>query len=271
VSSLTAWHVDPNDPRAPTLEIWNELSPSERRRVLDALPSELQATLPPEGDPHRIPKHKALDALEAFFRKLGRRVYLSSELPVYYPGERVFAPDLIAVLDVEPGERLRWVVVEEGKGIDFALEVTLSGSRQKDLQENVERYARLKIPEYFVFDRRNHRLHGWRLSGNQYERIVPQGGRWESLVLGLMLAVEAHRVRFYLGTAVVPESEELVARANALVDDLQNRLALAEQRAEEEKQRAEEEKQRAESAERRVHDLEAEVERLRAASKNGEP
>jgi Uma2 family endonuclease len=227
---------------------------------------QLESTLPPEGDPHRIPKHKALDALEAFFRKLGRRVYLSSELPVYYPGERIFAPDLIAVLDVEPGERLRWVVADEGKGI----EVTLSGSRQKDLEENVERYARLKIPEYFVFDRRNGRLYGWRLSGSEYERIVPQGGRWESLVLGLMLAVEAHRVRFYLGTAVVPESEELVARANALVDDLQNHLALAEQRAEEEKQRAEEEKQRAEAAERRLHDLEAEIERLRAASKNGE-
>lgn len=245
------------------MEVWNELSPSERRRVVDALPSEPEATLPPEGDPHRIPKQKALDALDAFFRKLGRRVYLSSELPVYYPGERVFAPDLMAVLDVEPGERLRWVVAEEGKGLDLALEVTLSGSRRKDLEENVERYARLKIPEYFVFDRLNGRLYGWRLGGDQYDRIVPQGGRWESLVLGLTLAVEAGRVRFYLGTAVIPDSEELLARANALVDDLQNRLASAEQRAEEEKQRAEEEKQRAESAGQRIQELEAEIEHLR--------
>ena len=54
----------------------------------------------------------------------------------------MFAPDLIAVLDVEQGERLHWVVAEEGKGIDLALEVTLRGSRKKDLEENVERYAR---------------------------------------------------------------------------------------------------------------------------------
>jgi Uma2 family endonuclease len=249
VSSPTAWHVDPNDPRAPTLEIWESLSPAERRQVVDALPSEIDEDLPPEGDLHRIPKHKALDALDAFFRKLGRRVYLSSELPVYYPGESMFAPDLIAVLDVDPGERLRWVVAEEGKGIDLALEVTLGGSRKKDLEENVERYARLKIPEYFVFDRRDNRLHGWRLAGPQYERIVPQGGRWESLVLGLTLAAEAGRVRFYLGTAVVPESEELLARANALADDLQNRLASAEQRAE--------------SAEQRLRELQAEIDRLR--------
>jgi Uma2 family endonuclease len=256
VSSPTAWHVDPNDPRAPSLEIWESLSAAERRQVVDALPSEIDGALPPEGDPHRIPKQKALDALDAFFRKLGRRVYLSSELPVYYPGERMFAPDLIAVLDVDPGERLRWVVAEEGKGIDLALEVTLRGSRKKDLEENVERYARLKIPEYFVFDRRDNRLHGWRLAGPQYERIVPQGGRWESLVLGLTLAAEAGRVRFYLGTAVVPESEELLARANALADELQNRLASAEQRAEREKQRAE-------SAEQRLRELQAEIDRLR--------
>jgi chromosome segregation ATPase len=88
-------------------------------------------------------------------------------------------------------------------------------------------------------------------------------------VLGLELAVEADRVRFYAGTAAVPELAELVARANAMVDSLQDRVALAEaraeeekQRAEEEKQRAEEEKQRAEEAERRVRELEAELKRL---------
>lgn len=232
------------------------MTATERRAAVDALPSEIDSTSPPEGDPHRIPKQRALEALDAFFKRKGRRVYLSNELPVYYPGEPMFAPDLIAVLDVDPKERLRWVVADEGKGLDFALEVTFQGSRQKDLELNVERYATLGIPEYFVFDRKQQRVYGWHLADNgRYEAIVPQYGRWESAVLGLELAVESDRVRFYAGTAAIPELAELVARANAMVDGLQDRVALAESRAEEAEQRAEE-------AERRVRELQAELQRL---------
>jgi Uma2 family endonuclease len=253
------------------MDVWSALSVAERRAVVDALPSDVESVAPPEGDPHRIPKQRALEALEAFFRRKGRNVYLSSELPVYYPGEEMFAPDLIAVLDAEPRERLRWVVAEEGKGLTFAMEVTLHGSRQKDLERNVERFARLGIPEYFAFDRRQCRLHAWRLTeSGQYAAIVPQLGRWESMVLGLELAVEENRVRFYAGTALVPETQELLSRANALADALQDRLALAErvaeeekERADREKERADREKERADAAERRARALEEELDRQR--------
>jgi Uma2 family endonuclease len=266
-----AYQVDPDDPRAPPMDVWAAMSAAERRALVDALPSDVESQAPPEGDPHRIPKQRALEALDAFFRRKGRRVYLSSELPVYYPGEEMFAPDLIAVLDAEPHERLRWVVAEEGKGLNFAMEVTLHGSRHKDLERNVERFARLGIPEYFAFDRRQCRLHGWRLADSgQYAVIVPQLGRWESMVLGLELAIEDGRVRFYTGTAVVPELQELLSRANALTDSLQDRLALAErlaeeekERAEQEKERAEQEKERADAAERRARALEEELDRQR--------
>ena len=268
------YRVDPDDPRAPSLEIWETLTPAERLAVLEQLPSEVDLE-PPEGDAHRVPKQRGLEALDAFFRRAGRNVYLSSELPVYYPGERMFAPDLIAVCDVEPGERMHWVVAHEGKGLDFVLEVTLHGSRKKDLEENVVRFAKLGIPEYFVFDRRNHRLHGWSLvaPGRAYEPIMPQQGRWHSAVLGLDLAVEAGRFRFYLGTAVVPELAELVDRANHIVDDLQNKLETLErslaaetQRAEQEQRRAEQERQRADEAERAAERLQKELERLRGQS-----
>jgi Uma2 family endonuclease len=251
------------------MELWNAMTAMERRAVVDALPSDIASTSPPEGDPHRIPKQRALEALDAFFKRTGRSIYLSNELPVYYPGEGMFAPDVIAVLDVDPKERLRWVVADEGKGLDFVLEVTFHGSRQKDLELNVERYAALGIPEYFVFDRVQQRVYGWRLAGSgRYEAIVPQFGRWKSQVLELELAVESARVRFYAGTAPVPELAELVERANAIVDSLQDRVALAEARAEEEKARAEEEKARAEEekaradkAEQRVRELELELDR----------
>jgi Uma2 family endonuclease len=265
VSLSNRYRVDPDDPRAPSLEVWAELTDAERAHIIDQLPSEIESVEPPEGDPHRLPKQRGLEALDAFFRRMGRRVYLSNELPVYYPAERMFAPDLIAVCDVQPGERMHWVVAKEGKGLDFALEVTLHGSRKKDLEDNVVRFAKLGIPEYFVFDRRNRRIYGWRLPAGQhaYEAIVPEQARWHSAVLGLDLAVEGDRFRFYLGTAVLPENAELLERANVLVDELQNKLESFEARAEQEQKRAEQEQKRAERAEVRVRELEAELERLR--------
>ncbi|MDX2053271.1 MAG: Uma2 family endonuclease [Polyangiaceae bacterium] len=258
------YEVDLNDPRAPDLETWGRLTPRERQRVIDQLPSEFELA-PPEGDVHRVPKHQALDALDAYFRKAGRRVYLSSELPVYYPGAPVIAPDLLAVMDVEVHERQRWVVAAEGKGLDFALEVTVEGSRKKDLEINVAKFAALGIAEYFVFDRKNHRLYGWRLppGGTAYSPLIPQQGRWRSLILGLDLGLEGDRLRFYAGTAVVPNTEELLARANFLAEDLQSKLLVAELRAEQEAERAEDEKRRAEDAEARIAQLEAELERLK--------
>ena len=87
--------LDSDAPRAPTEEQWREMDAHAREQVLASLPSELPRTSPPEGDAHRIPKTQALETLDEHFRRTGRSVYLSSELPVYYPGETVFAPDLI--------------------------------------------------------------------------------------------------------------------------------------------------------------------------------
>jgi Uma2 family endonuclease len=284
VTASNRYRVDPDDPRAPPLEIWRQLSPEERARIIAELPSEVDLG-PPEGDAHRVPKQRALEALEAFFKRAGRNVYLSSELPVYYPGERMFAPDLIAVLD-EPHERASWVVAQEGRGLDFALEVTLSGSRRKDLEDNVARFAALGIPEYFVFDRPKRRILGYRLppAAGAYEPIVPQQGRWRSAVLGLELGVEESRFRFYVGSAVVPEASELVERANQLSDRLQDKMAelerelqlaaeraeqadgrakQAEERAGQAEERAEFEQRQRGVAERRLKELEAELERLR--------
>lgn len=208
--------------------------------MVASLPSEIPRALPPEGDAHRLPTKRALESLEEFFRRRGRSVYLSSELPVYYPGEPVFAPDLIAVLDVDPRARDKWVVSDEGRGLDVVLEVYVSGERQKDLETNVARYARLGIPEYFVFAPRRQRLLGYALAegGGSYRPIVPQGGLWRSAVLGLELAVEQGQLRFYADTAPLPDARELIDRLSAMVD-------AAVQRAEEEARRATEEARRA--------------------------
>jgi len=235
-----AYVLDPHDPRAPTLEQWEAMSDSARRQVVDALPSEFPRLHPPEGDRHRIPKERALESLREYFRRLRRRVYLSSELPVYYPGERIFGPDVLAVLDVEPHPRERWVVADEGRGLDFVLEVHVSGDRAKDLEENVTKYARLGIPEYFVYEPTRARLFGYRLVPGraEYQPIVPQEGRWTSTTLGLDLAMEGQRIRFYHGSAALPEAEELIVRLGAMIDDIVTREEETARQLEAERKRA---------------------------------
>ncbi|HZI12404.1 MAG TPA: Uma2 family endonuclease, partial [Myxococcus sp.] len=116
-------------PRAPTQEAWDAMSPEERARVVANLPGEVTDAemSPPEGDRHFQAKVRALDTLRGYFNRQKRNVYLAAELPVYYPGARRFAPDLLAVLDVPVHERDKWVVTAEGKGLDFVLEVHVGG------------------------------------------------------------------------------------------------------------------------------------------------
>jgi hypothetical protein len=190
-----------------------------------------------------VAKVRTREVLGGFFSRMGRKVYLACELPVYYPGEPMFAPDVIAVMDVEPHERMRWVVSAEGKGLDLALEIHVAGERRKDLERNVERFARLGIREYFLFDRGRLRLTGWRLEeGRRYRALVPQQGFFASEVLGLNLKVEGERLRFHHDREPLPEADEMIA--------------LLERRAREEARRWED-------AERRLAEALAELARLR--------
>ena len=246
------WLVDPDDPRAPPQEIWDRLSEAQRQRVVDRLPSEFEATeaQPPEGDLHTEEVYGARTALRRFFGKTGRSIYVGTNLPVYYPGQAMFSPDVMAVLDVPTHPRSSWVVSREGKGLNLALEVIVLGNRRKDVELNVERYARLGIGECFVFDRPKLRLQGFRLrqSGKEYEPLIPQLGRLPSKVLGLDLGVERERLRFFSGDAELPGADDLILKLEGLVNDLETRVANAEHRAEEEARRADAMRSRLEEA-----------------------
>lgn len=254
------WTVDPEDPRAPPSEVWEQMSEAERLRVVDSLPSEfpVDEARPPEGDEHTEQVYGTRTALRRFFGKTGRRVYVGTNLPVYYPGERMFSPDVIAVLDVENHPRSSWMVDKEGKGLDFALEVMVLGHRKKDLEHNVEYYARLGIAEYFVFDRPRLRLQAYQLRtpGQAYEPVLPQHGHYASRVLGLDLVIEQERLRFYAGDAKLPGADDLIEKLEGFVDELDERIAQAETRAEEEARRAE-------LAEARLQEALQEIDRLK--------
>lgn len=104
---LSSYRVVPNDPRAPSQDLWDRPSEAGRRHIVEQLSSEFPSAEPPGGDRHRKAKAGAFEALDEYYRRIRRRIYLSSELPVYYPDEPVFAPDLIAVRDVEEQEASR--------------------------------------------------------------------------------------------------------------------------------------------------------------------
>ena len=242
---MSSYRVSPNDPRAPPQEVWEQLAP--------------------EGDAHYEARSRAREVLGSFFSRIGRKVYLACELPVHYPGEAMFAPDVIAVVDVEPHSRMRWMVSDEAKSVDFALDVHVTGERRKGLERNVDRFARLGIREYFVFDRGRLRLSGWRLEEGRraYRPILPRHGTYRSEVLGLELQVEKEQLRFYKGGAALPDSQETIARLERMVEQREaSRAELEQQLAEEARLRAEE-TQRREDAERRLAEALAELERLR--------
>ncbi len=134
---------------APSAEVWAALSPTQRAAIVAALPGEVtyDEMALPEGDRHSRPKVRALEVLHSYFSLQRRQIYLALELPIYYPAEPRFAPDLLAVLDIEDVERDKWVVSKEGRGLDWVLEVHVGGDRKKDAERNVARYARLGIPE----------------------------------------------------------------------------------------------------------------------------
>jgi Uma2 family endonuclease len=265
-SSPSAWIVDPDDPRAPPTEIWEAMSEAERRAVVDALPSEFEPSeaSPPEGDFHDEEGSRLKRGLRRFYAKGPRSVYIAGDLPVYYPGEPMFSPDLIAVADVPTHFRNSWVRDYEGKGIDLALELIWSGRRRKDLADNVDKYARLGIPEYLVFDMPRRLLIGYRLEDGreEYEPMTVRAGVLHLQTLGLDVAVEGDKLRFFSGTAPIPDPDEVIGRLETTLDtglarirELEAALE-AEREAREAEQKAREAEQKArERAEAKLREL----------------
>ena len=170
------------------------------------------------------------------------------------------------MLDAGDAERDKWVVSAEGKGLDWVLEVHVGGDRKKDAERNVARYARLGIPEYFLYDRARNRLAAYRLpthDARTYTAIIPNHGRYESRVLGLEVQVHRDRLRFYAGTALLLESDELVARIQEMADEANRRAEEADQRREEESRLRKEERRLREEAEQEVARLREDIERLK--------
>ena len=236
MAPIRAEHLGPQQlvpqpvPVTPSEERWREMSQAERERFVESVNSALSDPIiaMSEGRPHKKAKSRAIDMLGLHFRAMGRHIYLAEELAVLYPGTPGFTPDVMAVLDVEEPEddqRSAWVVADEGKGLDWVLEVLWAGNRKKDLEDNVERYASLGIPEYFIYDQKQQRIVGYRLpeGAKRYQPILAQGGLYRSNVLGIDLAVVGRSLRFYQGTAELYDTKHLIERLEGILQSLEER------------------------------------------------
>jgi Uma2 family endonuclease len=232
-------------PVTPSEEQWRAMTRAEREAFIIAVNEALSDPVitMSEGRPHKKAKSKAIDMLGLHFRAMGKQVYLAEELSVLYPKVSGFTPDIMAVLDVEEPEddqRMAWVVQDEGKGLDWVLEVLWAGDRKKDLVENVEKYASLGIPEYFVYDQKQQRIVGYRLpaGGNRYQPILAQAGLYRSNVLGIDMAIVGNSLRFYQGAAELYDTKHLIDRLETMVANLQEQAETRERELEDAKHEA---------------------------------
>jgi Uma2 family endonuclease len=186
-----------------------------------------------ETDWHRDLLLVSIETLQAWFGTVPR-VYVSGNLLIFYhPGDkhRHVAPDIFVVRDVPKRQRPNYLIWEEGKAPDLAIEITSASTRQEDLDHKFHLYQDLlKIKEYFLFDPLGDylspALQGHRLRGGKYAAIRPVKGRLPSQVLGLHLEQHGRELRFYNPetSAWLPTPQETIAQATAENERLRKEL-----------------------------------------------
>src|SRR5438094_217749 len=149
-----------------------------------------------ETDVHRDWMVCIIERLKWRYRR--KRVYVSGNLLIYYEEgnpKKCVAPDTFVVFGVHPGRRRIFKIWQEGKGPSFVLETTSDKTRREDQKQKKELYARLNVPEYFLYDPLGDwldpPLQGLRLVNGEYERIPPEpDGSVVSKVLGIRFVLE---------------------------------------------------------------------------------
>jgi Uma2 family endonuclease len=188
-----------------------------------------------ETDHHRELMNVLIQTLKTYYAN-APMVYVSGNLLLFYEEgnkRRHVSPDVFVVKGVPKGDRLNYLLWEEGKAPDFVIELTSSSTRAEDVKKKYKLYQdTLRVAEYFLFDPYGDYLdpplRGYRLRAGQYVPIRPRNGRLPSKVLGLHLERSGMALRLYdpQTKAWLPTPAEQIAQAEE-----------ARQRAEQENER----------------------------------
>jgi hypothetical protein len=179
--------------------------------------------------------------------------YVEAETVARKP--RFKGPDFFLVKDVDGTKpRDSWVVwQEDGRYPDLVVEFISSSTRKKEVERNVEFYAKVfRVPEYFWFDRCTGELVGYRRSAGGYVRIEPNERGWLwSEQLGAYVGVWRGSYRGRVWSWL------------RLWDSEGNLVLTREEREARERARAEQAEARAEQERAERERLQAELEQLR--------
>jgi Uma2 family endonuclease len=148
-----------------------------------------QKNLPSDdGKPMETQRHKMqMEILiETLYPWLEKRSdgYVGGNMFLYFSLAQVRnqdfqGPDFFAVLDVPKGERLSWVVWEEGKAPNVIIELLSPSTVANDKMRKKLTYQNdVRVPEYFWFDPFNpNDLSGFRLDNGTYQAIATDSDR----------------------------------------------------------------------------------------------
>lgn len=217
------------------------------------------------SDLHRRILTRTLQVLDTHFEERPE-VYVSGDILMYYvegdPRKSV-SPDVLVAFGLGKKPRRTYLVWQEGKVPDFAMEFSSKGTYRNDLGHKMELYAALGIQDYFLYDAEGLYLPspimGFTLIDGSY---VPISAGTDGGLHSTALSLDFHVGDVGLGIYDPVAGEWLQTPAESAV----RRAELAETRAESAVRRAEAAETRAETAETRVETAEtrAEQETLRA-------
>ncbi len=227
------------------------------------------------SDYHRRILMRTIQVLEEYFAQRPE-VYVSGDILMYYvkgdPRKSV-SPDVLVSFGLGNKLRRTYLVWEEGKVPDFAMEFSSKGTYRNDLSRKKELYASLGIQDYFLYDAEGlylpTALMGFTLVDGVYVPISPvASGGLHSPSLGLDFHADNDGLGIYDPVAdrwLQTPAESASARAEREATRAEEEAERAEReatRAKEEAERAEREATRAEKAEAEVAQLREELARL---------
>ncbi len=162
-----------------------ETSPNVRRPPY--APTEMEEELYPESDGkpmadtdlHLYWIKRVQDMLETYLSQ-DPGIYISGNIMMYDiegPMRTAVSPDILVAFGLGQKFRRTYKVWEEGKPPDFVMEFSSKRTYRNDLDEKMVLYARMNIPEYFLYDPDRRYLPspllGFRLVEGQYVEIAP--------------------------------------------------------------------------------------------------
>jgi Uma2 family endonuclease len=151
---------------------------------------------------HRKVMSDMIEGLEGYFERVPD-VWVGGNLFLYYEKgnpRAVVAPDVLLVHGVPKWDRPIYKLWEEGRAPSLVIEITSSSTQDEDRVEKKDKYLRLGVVEYFLFDPYGDylepRLQGYRLESGWYVPMAPQpDGSLVSRMTGLLLRPEGERLR----------------------------------------------------------------------------